>query len=126
MATVERPATNIVCPVTPDSKRVIPLVESRLLSPERQKRTGNASAFNAVTGIVIYQEGVGDSRTGYRYFLLPLKIATGTIERALKTSKEALEEANAHQEETKEEPAEKPKEEEGCGEEAPEDEGGDK
>lgn len=83
------------------------------------------NADGAVTGIVIYQEGVGDSRTGYRYFLLPLKIATGTIERALKTSKEALEEANAHQEETKE-PAEKPKEEEGCGEEAPEDGGDDK
>jgi hypothetical protein len=82
------------------------------------------NADGAVTGIVIYQEGVGDSRSGYRFVLLPLKIATGTIERALKTSKEALEEANAHQEETKEAP-ETRKEEKG-GEAAPEEEGGDK
>jgi hypothetical protein len=53
------------------------------------------NADGAVTGIVVTQEGVGDEGAGSRPFLLPLKIATGTIERALKTSKEALEAANA-------------------------------
>jgi hypothetical protein len=51
------------------------------------------TAEGAVAGIVVIQEGVGDDRAGFRPFLLPLKIATGTIERALKTSKQALEEA---------------------------------
>jgi hypothetical protein len=68
------------------------------------------TAEGAVAGIVVIQEGVGDERAGFRTFLLPLKIATGTIERALKTSKQALEEANAAPKEEK--PAEeKPPEE---------------
>jgi hypothetical protein len=53
------------------------------------------NADGAVTGIVVTQEGVGDEGSASRPFLLPLKIATGTIDRALKTSQKALEEANA-------------------------------
>jgi hypothetical protein len=71
------------------------------------------TAEGAIAGIVIYQEGVGDERAGFRPFLLPLKIAAGTIERALKTSKEALAEANAAPKEEK--PAEEPKPAEGEG-----------
>jgi hypothetical protein len=69
------------------------------------------TAEGAVAGIVVIQEGVGDDRAGFRPFLLPLKIATGTIERALKTSKQALEEA------PKEEP--KPAEQKPAEEEKP-------
>ena len=82
------------------------------------------TAEGAVAGVVVIQEGVGDERAGFRPFLLPLKIATGTIERALKTSKEALEEANAHPPEEK--PAEEKPAEEKPAEEKPADEGGDK
>lgn len=79
------------------------------------------NADGAVAGIVIYQEGVGDEQGGFRPFLLPLKIATGTIERALKTSKQALEEAPKEEEK----PAEEKKPEEKPAEEKPA-EGGDK
>lgn len=79
------------------------------------------NAEGAVTGIVVYQEGVGDEGSGGRPFLLPLKIATGTIERALKTSQKALEEANAAPPEAPKEPA-KPAE----GEKPPEEKPGDK
>jgi len=82
------------------------------------------TADGAVAGIVVVQEGVGDDRAGFRLFLLPLKIATGTIERALKTSKEALEEANA-QKPAEEKPAEEKPAEEKPAEEKPA-EGGDK
>jgi len=78
------------------------------------------NADGAVTGIVIYQEGVGE-QANTRPFLLPLKIATGTIERALKTSKETLAEANAAPKEEPAKPAEEPKEHDG---EAPADGGG--
>lgn len=67
------------------------------------------TAAGAVAGICIYQEGVGDERAGSRPFLLPLKIAMGTIERALKTSKEALEEAKAAPPEQQPKPAEEEK-----------------
>jgi hypothetical protein len=81
------------------------------------------TADGAVAGIVIIQEGVGDDRAGFRQFLLPLKIASGTIERALKTSKDALEEANkAPPEEAKpaeEKPAEEKPAEEKPAEEKP-------
>jgi hypothetical protein len=81
------------------------------------------TADGAIAGICIYQEGVGEG-SNIRPFLLPLKIAAGTIERALKTSKQALDEANAAQkEQPKEKPAEEPKKEEG---ETPPAEGGDK
>lgn len=53
------------------------------------------AADGLVAGIVIYQEGVGGDRPSFRPFLLPSKIAAGTIERGLKMSKQALEEANA-------------------------------
>jgi hypothetical protein len=71
------------------------------------------TADGAIAGIVVVQEGVGDERSGFRPFLLPLKIATGTIERALKTSKQALEEAPKEEEKPAEEkkPEEKPAEE---------------
>ena len=70
---------------------------------------------------MVTQEGVGDEGAGSRPFLLPLKIATGTIERALKTSKKALAEANAAPPEAPKEPA-KPAE----GEKPPEEKPGDK
>jgi hypothetical protein len=78
------------------------------------------TAGGMVTGIVVYQEGVGDD-AGTRPFLLPLKIATGTMERALKTSQKALEEANALPKEP-----EKPAEGDKSPEEKPADGGGEK
>jgi hypothetical protein len=64
-------------------------------------------AEGAVTGIVIVQEGVGED-AGARVFLLPLKIATGTMERALATSRKALEEAAAETPAEPEKPAAEP------------------
>lgn len=67
------------------------------------------TAEGAVAGIMITQEGVGEGG-GNMVFLLPLKIATSSIERSLKAAQKELEDVKQREAEAAAKAAEKPPE----------------
>jgi hypothetical protein len=67
------------------------------------------TADGAVAGIMISQEGVGEGG-GSLIFLLPLKIATSSIERSLKAAQKELEDVKQREAEAAAKAAEKPAE----------------
>jgi hypothetical protein len=83
-------------------------------------------ATGAVAGVVVQQEGVGDS-SEIRQFLLPLKVAVPTVAGALKKAKDELEAIlDAEAEKAEEEAEAKKAEAEGAAKDEPDGKGEDK